>query len=347
MRSLIYAVSLTCLMFLLSGCASTGSPKKEAVEKGRDGTRAYLVQIETSEPGARIEANGDFIGTSPVELKIFGDEDGSFHNFGAYEYIIRASPVRHGQYVQTKVFRTGGWFMPEDRIPNRVFFDLNLVPSGVASISPNQPTSPRQGRPSPTGKTGTAFFISEDGFFITNHHVVEDAQEIKIKLGDKLQPARLIKADRRMDLAILKIEGEFKTLPMSSSKKVRLGERVYTLGFPLPDIQGQAAKFTDGSISSLTGFRDDAGEFQISVPVQPGNSGGPLVNQSGEVIGVVVSRLIGAQHANYAIKSSHVMLLLEEIPGLKLNQTDSTKTLSQEEIASRLEQATRMVVVSF
>ena len=116
------------VLLALAGCA-TSSSTAEKPERGPNGTIAYMVQIETSEPGARIEANGDYVGKSPTTLKIFGDKDGTFHNFGSYEFIIKAYPVRQGQYLQTKVFRTGGWFTAEDRIPTRLYFDLDLQPT--------------------------------------------------------------------------------------------------------------------------------------------------------------------------------------------------------------------------
>ena len=107
----------------LSGCATT--PPAKNAERGPNGTIAYEVQIEASEPGVRIEANNDHVGNAPVTLKIYGDKDGTFHNFGSQEYIIRAFPLNTNQTVQTKVFRTGGWFSQEDQIPRRIFFDMN------------------------------------------------------------------------------------------------------------------------------------------------------------------------------------------------------------------------------
>ena len=112
---------------VLAGCA-TSSSTAEKPERGPDGTIAYLVEIESSEPGARVEANNDNIGKTPCTLKIFGDKDGTFHNFGSYHYTVTAYPVRPGQQPQTKDFRTGGWFTPEDRIPKKLFFDFGAVP---------------------------------------------------------------------------------------------------------------------------------------------------------------------------------------------------------------------------
>ena len=101
------------------GCASPN------VEKGPQGTIAYYVEIESSEPGARVETNGDYIGVTPTKIRIFGDKDGTFHNFGSQQYIIQVYPVTTNQFIQSKVYRTGGWFSQEDQIPKRLYFDLN------------------------------------------------------------------------------------------------------------------------------------------------------------------------------------------------------------------------------
>jgi len=114
----------TLTAFILAGCATDGAKP----EKGKAGTIAYLVEVESSEPGARIEVNNEYVGKTPTTLKIFGDKDGTFHNFGSYEYRVTASPVRAGQQAQTKVFKTGGWFTPEDRIPKRIFFEFGALP---------------------------------------------------------------------------------------------------------------------------------------------------------------------------------------------------------------------------
>lgn len=112
----------------LCGCAGTPS----GVEKGPDGTIAYRVEIESSEPGARVEANGDYVGRTPLTLKIFGDRDGTFHNFGSSQYVIQVFPVETNQYVQTRVFRTGGWFSQEDRVPKHLCFDLSQKSEGFS-----------------------------------------------------------------------------------------------------------------------------------------------------------------------------------------------------------------------
>ncbi len=123
------------LALFAAGCA--GEPANKP-EHGRDGTIAYHVKIESSDPGARVEVNDDFVGVTPVEIKIWGDRDGTFHNFGSADFIIRVHPVKDGQSVQTKVFRTGGWFAQEDRVPGHLFFDLNQKAPGGFTVEPGK-----------------------------------------------------------------------------------------------------------------------------------------------------------------------------------------------------------------
>src|SRR5438270_5685305 len=101
--------SIAALSFLI-GCATANT------EKGPQGTIAYYVSIETSDPDVRIEVNEDYVGKAPLTLKIWGDKDGTFHNFGSSDYVIKAIPANTNLFTQTKVFRTGGWFSQEDRI---------------------------------------------------------------------------------------------------------------------------------------------------------------------------------------------------------------------------------------
>jgi hypothetical protein len=86
--------------------------------------------------------NGDYIGKTPVTAKVFGDPDGTFHNFGSFDFVVRAFPVRAGQHVQTKVFKTGGWWTQEDRVPGRLFFDLDLKTESFS-------VEPQPGKPNP------------------------------------------------------------------------------------------------------------------------------------------------------------------------------------------------------
>jgi hypothetical protein len=123
MQKILFLTSVITAV-LSVGCASPGPETGKPVERGPHGTIAYEVQVESNEPGVRIEANKDYAGTTPLVLKIFGDKDGTFHNFGSPHYVIQAIPVKPGQNLQTKIFRTGDAFTGEDKVPRRIFFDM-------------------------------------------------------------------------------------------------------------------------------------------------------------------------------------------------------------------------------
>jgi hypothetical protein len=118
------AIATIAAASLFSGCETV----PPGVERGPHGTIAYDVLIEASPPGAKVEANGQVVGDAPVHIKIFGDKDGTFHDFGSDYYIVRGLPITTNQYVQTRVFRTGRLFTPEDRVPQRIYFDMNTPP---------------------------------------------------------------------------------------------------------------------------------------------------------------------------------------------------------------------------
>src|ERR1039458_4939465 len=92
-------------------------------------------------------------------------------------------------------------------------------------------------------------------------------------------------------MPVLKVDGTFRALPVTAQPRVKMGDTVFTIGFPNPEIQGVEPKLTRGEISSMAGVQDNPRYYQISVPVQPGNSGGALVDECGNAVGVVTSRL--------------------------------------------------------
>jgi hypothetical protein len=130
-KVLIYAASLVGAIFL-AGCQTI----PPGAERGPHGTMAYDILVEASAPGARIEANGQDAGNTPVHLKIFGDPNGTFHNFGSPFFVIRALPLTTNQFAQTRFFGTGHWSSPDDRIPQRVYFDMNQKTQAYAPYGP-------------------------------------------------------------------------------------------------------------------------------------------------------------------------------------------------------------------
>jgi len=149
---------------------------------------------------------------------------------------------------------------------------------------------PKKG-PEAKATHGSCFAVNENGTLLTVYHVVQDSESILVHLADgTVTEARLQTFNAKRDLAILHIDPRTPDfLPLAPTDSVYVGERVFTMGHPAPDILGQEPKFTDGSVSALSGPEDEEGLLQISVPIQPGNSGGPLVNERGEVVGIVTS----------------------------------------------------------
>ena len=186
------------------------------------------------------------------------------------------------------------------------------------SISANS-TSP--GNPT---VIGSGFFITDDGYLISNYHVVKDATKIRLATSAGTIDAKVVQVDAANDLALLKADGKFSPLPIAASRSAHLGGTVATIGFPDPTLQGFSPKLAKGEIASLSGAGDDPRYFQISVPVQPGNSGGALVDEHGNVIGIVSAKLDASvalaasgalpENVNYAVKSSLLLSFLESVP---------------------------------
>jgi hypothetical protein len=165
--------------------------------------------------------------------------------------------------------------------------------------------------------TGTGFFVSDNGIIVTCAHVVEDTTRIAVVIDGKEYTAVLLAKDIRADLAVLQIEYNnpyhFKITDFNT---VKLGDKIYVLGFPLSQYLGSDIRLTDGSVSARGGMASDQYSFQFSAPVQSGNSGGPVFNSNFEVIGVAASQLdnsIGAQNVNFGVKSEYINLLLGNI----------------------------------
>lgn len=171
--------------------------------------------------------------------------------------------------------------------------------------------------------SGTGFVVAARRI-MTNHHVVDGCAEVAARLPDGRElPARVLTSDATRDLALLSTEAEAgPILPFRSAGAYRRGEGVVTYGFPLAGLLSSGPTLTTGEVSALSGLADNPRHIQISAPVQPGNSGGPLLDMRGQVIGVVVSKLNAGQIArqtgdipqnvNFAVKHTEALEFLRE-----------------------------------
>ena len=170
--------------------------------------------------------------------------------------------------------------------------------------------------------TGSGIMIA-DGIIATNYHVVESAKKIEVALNvDGIQTtfvSRVLCVDKTNDLALLSIKDEqykgvnappFKILPNVAD----VGTSVFAMGFPMSMILGEEMKVTDGIISSKSGYNGDIVTYQISAPIQPGNSGGALFDKKGNLVGITNAGVPGVENVGYAIKSSYLLNLIDSAP---------------------------------
>ena len=198
-----------------------------------------------------------------------------------------------------------------------------LVVVGLVAGGAAQAQGQAQGQERHTS-SGSGFVVGV-GRAVTNHHVIDGCGRVSVRTPQgQVLAARVLASDARRDLALLGFEGNAgPALRFRDSPAVQRGEMVVTSGFPLSGVLSSGPTLTTGDISALAGLRDNPLHFQISAPVQPGNSGGPLLDAQGNVVGVVVSKLNAMriaqmtggdipQNVNFAIKGSEAVRFLRE-----------------------------------
>jgi S1-C subfamily serine protease/peptidoglycan hydrolase-like protein with peptidoglycan-binding domain len=193
--------------------------------------------------------------------------------------------------------------------------------------------------------TGTGFFVSRDGHVLTNAHVVDGCSEMVVSAGlGAGSRGELVARDETNDLALLKT-GLTGRQPPALRATARLGDPVAAFGFPLAGTLTQSGNFTLGNITATSGMQDDSRFFQISAPVQPGNSGGALMDMQGRVLGVVTAKLNAIemasvtkdipQNVNFAIKGGLAINFLES-HDISVTTADHSATISSADLADRI-----------
>jgi S1-C subfamily serine protease len=193
----------------------------------------------------------------------------------------------------------------------------NLIINNMASTTEKKEAPPKV---QPGRYAGTGFLVSSNGYIVTSHHVVKGADSVYIEnsaLGSF--KTSVVYSDAANDLSVLRIEEPELKLPklpfIVNSDQANLGEDVYTLGFPREDIV-----FGEGSISALSGYGQNPNSYQVSVPVNPGNSGGPLFNSKGDLVGIISGIQTETSGAAFAIKSSILLDVISNMPVDSLHQ---------------------------
>lgn len=201
-----------------------------------------------------------------------------------------------------------------------------------------------------TNYTGTGFALSNDGYIVTNYHVVEGAENIQVRLRNgKVVPASIVAYEPKNDIAMLKVDDKhFRfgkgELPYSfMAGRAALGANIYTLGFPQDEIV-----YNEGYISSNNGYQGDSNQYRLEVPAGPGQSGAPVVDDNGAVVGIIRSKDEGTEGTTYAVTSKTLLRLLRDVPKDKrphLPMGNRLGGLSREEQVEKLQDYTCMVQV--
>jgi S1-C subfamily serine protease len=281
--------------------------------------------------------------------------------FDGYDYVIFHKVFTTGQ-DQTGIWQ-GIWLVkrapsPETKLAR---FDVgapshewyNTFISSVRKAAIALGAEGKSGTAAGTGGDGTVnsvltgVIVATGGEIVTNNHGVANCESMRVQKGEETYPATLVLRDQQNDLAILHVAHTFPTAAVFRESPVHQGDAVAAYGFPLDHVLASGGTFTSGSISAMTGIGDDTRYFQVSVPVQPGNSGGPLLDQNGHLVGIVTAKLnvlslaaaTGdiAQNVNFAIKENLIRGVLET-DGIQYATSSSDKALSDTALAARAQE---------
>jgi len=317
-------------------------------------------------------SNGRGTITHPNGTKYVGEfEDGKLHGQGTFTFANGQKYI--GEFKDGKFHGRGSLISTNGNVRNGVWKNGEFqkppktTPVDVAEESP----MPRN---SEAGSSGSDFFVSRLGHIITNQHVVGECGRVTVGVSaEELVSADILDMDRRNDLALLRIsatklasaESQFlinklaiNVVPstirgLMRAEDTQLGEDVLVAGYPLSDIFGSSMKVTKGIVRATRDMGDDSGQFQIDAAVQPGRSGGPIYDEYGNIVGIVVSQLnkikytestwTVAENVNFGIKASTVKQFLNA-SGLPTKWSERSQPLPTKELAKIAESQTVMVV---
>lgn len=264
---------------------------------------------------------------------------------------------------QKFAFDLGGTRRMFDALVNCVSAEVKPQKGSSAESSQSsssEPAAPAPTPPAPAEKEksgiayGTGFYVSQYDV-LTNQHVIEGCSDVTVldHRGEKIS-ASVTRTDKLNDLAVLRTERSTDARPATLRQSgMRVGDQVAVFGFPLAGMLSTSGSLTSGNISSMAGLGDDVRLFQISAPIQPGNSGGPLLDMSANVIGITNMKLSDLataeetgslpQNVNFAIKSSVAVNFLDA-HSVRYDATPNTQPLSLPDVVDRAKEFTVQVM---
>ena len=260
---------------------------------------------------------------------------------GGTIFSIDGKPIYTSEYSSLSGDRHG-FFM--GGIQSAVFDNVKVVRTPSSNSSEAKKAPKRNENSEDWAGNGSGIILTSNGYIATNNHVIEDATDIEVEFLYKNEirsfTARVIQTDTTNDLAIIKIEDPdfdgLGSIPYKfKTNNVLVGESVFALGYPMAlSVMGKEIKFTDGKISSRTGYQGDITTYQSTTPIQGGNSGGPLFDSKGNLIAINSAKLKAdvADNVSYSIKSSYLLSLIDALPqniSIPNSSVLSTKPLTE------------------
>jgi S1-C subfamily serine protease len=363
MRHLLVAILFATL---LSGCTSVQTTrldfskypiKQVCIEENIKTSHMGVLRLIQRSLQERGIDSSVFRGTTPMQCKYTL----SYSARNSWDITI---------YLKSAEFkiRIGNKIIAEATYHHGGGFDLSKFGSAESKLLPvldalfsDFKRVPSMNQNKPNQSSGSGFFVSKLGHIVTNEHVVRQCGSVTV--GDnanKQLTASVLEIDKRNDLALLRISSTqmAELAPLASeglfkSDDVELGEDVLVAGYPYGDLFSNSIKVTKGIVSSNKGMGNDKSQFQIDAAVQSGNSGGPIYDENGNIVGVVISQLnklkvakaIGSlpENVNFGIKASTVRLFLT-YAGLATKRSNRTEQKTTKELAQIAMNQTVMVV---
>ncbi len=264
------------------------------------------------------------------EAKIFSIKEETFIKKHGKTFAVAASVAIIAVISTITLLSTGGYLLKQQsnditdlkRDVTELKYSQDAIIEGITGA-----TNKRIKRYAPANIEGTGFALNNKGYFITSYHMVKNADSVFVtnSLLDRAS-AKLVASEPSLDIAIYKIDNNesIKNIifPFSfKDNESEIGDKVFTLGYPRRD-----AVYGEGALSSMTGFNNDTTMYQISIPVNPGNSGGPLMDEQGNIIGVIRGKQSSAEATGFAIKSNFIKQTIEKLENETLKKELSLST---------------------
>ena len=352
----IYSSILFLTIFLLQSCATPEQlVQQNVIYKGMDKYSLWMVMIDMNF-GDDVTLGGCYRNYYPeVNYEILGSSSGYawyvFKDVTVPASISNCSNMGNGELEEVFVGGADQFSYAEEYVKKQTTqrkFAEEEKPEKIKEDS-----SPREKEIRPIS-SGSGFFVNEDGFIVSNYHVVERCQYVRaVKDGDLLN-VKVLASDIINDLIVGKVEDLSSSdfLPLSENGAF-LGDNVIAAGYPLAGTLSDDLKVTRGIVSSMSGMNNNYSEYQIDAAVQSGNSGGPLIDASGNVVGVVVSQInkyavlqqrqIIPENVNFAVKSQNVAVFLDA-NNIDFISKDSKEAVQNREVAKSAEDSTIMLL---